>query len=226
MRCWNDRAESRPTGSFANPSPRAAPSRPSARRIVRASLAAQRIAIAATASADRQHRRRLVGQRGPTASDRQRTSSARRAGLAPDHFGDRRRREVLQRHHAMIAVILSRMRLILASASPRRAELLARRRLRLRGASPSTSTRRRRRRDRRDYVLASPATKRASARGASGRRVVLGADTVVVDGDDPGQAARREARRAMLTAAVGRHPRVLTGVVIRARHERAHVARS
>ena len=80
------------------------------------------------AGADRQQsgRRQVADRRapeaGPTATDQANGSARRRRRLAPDHVGEHPGREVLERNHLQRTI--KEMRLVLASASPRRAELL------------------------------------------------------------------------------------------------------
>ena len=104
---------------------------------------------------------------------------------------------------------MHRMRLVLASASPRRAELLTRRRASRSTSSPADVDETPRAGEAPEaYVrcgVARDKARAAVAPTAPDAAIVLGADTVVVvDGDDPRQAARRRRRGGDAAPAVGR----------------------
>ena len=111
------------------------------------------------------------------------------------------------------------MRLILASASPRRAELLTAAGFSFDVLAVDIDERRHPNEMPEHYVrrLAAEKSEAAAARLASDKElVVLGADTaVVVDGDVLGKPESDEDARAMLARLSGRRHQVLTGISLR-----------
>ena len=123
------------------------------------------------------------------------------------------------------------MRLILASASPRRAELLTRAGFEFEIRGRPTSTRRRRRRKRRLAYVVRVAREKAQAdrvRNDSGRTPsILAADTVVVvDGESSVSRATTRMRERMLRRLSGKAHEVLTGSqsAPRTRDEQSEIA--
>ena len=110
------------------------------------------------------------------------------------------------------------MKLILASASPRRAEILCAAGFPFE-AVPTTTDESRRPGEAVDAMVErlaeAKARAAASLRGASEAAIVIGADTVVeLDGDFLGKPGTPEAARAMLARLSGRSHRVLTGLAL------------
>ena len=116
--------------------------------------------------------------------------------------------------------------LILASASPRRAELLAAAGFAFEVAPQDVDETPRNGESAEAYVLRIAWEKVHSARRKSGA-VVIGADTaVVVDDVILGKPASREAAAGMLKRLSGRSHEVLTGVAVGGREEVGEVART
>ena len=106
------------------------------------------------------------------------------------------------------------MRLILASASPRRAELLRAAGYEFEIVVADVDERVRDGEPPAEYVRRLAAEKSAAAQGAD--VIILGADTtVVVDGEILGKPRDDDEAAAMLRRLAGRHHEVLTGVSIR-----------
>jgi septum formation protein len=114
--------------------------------------------------------------------------------------------------------------LVLASASPRRAELLARLGLSPEIRPASVDETPHLRESAVDLVLrlASAKADHAAAQGRHGDEVILAADTVVVLDDRPlGKPLNRADAASMLTALAGRTHEVVTGLAV-CRGEQAH----
>lgn len=106
--------------------------------------------------------------------------------------------------------------LVLASGSPRRAELLARAGYRFEVVPPDVDERRQAGETPRDYVARLAAEKAAAVAPRYPQRVVLAADTtVVVDATVLGKPRGPDEAAAMLRRLSGRAHRVLTGVAVR-----------
>ena len=105
------------------------------------------------------------------------------------------------------------LRLILASSSPRRSELLATLGIRFEAVAPNIDERRNQNEEPFDYVLRIARTKAESA-VASGV-VVIAADTIVViDGQVLGKPGHPEEAKSMLRRLSGVSHEVLTGVAV------------
>jgi len=107
--------------------------------------------------------------------------------------------------------------LVLASSSPRRRELLARAGLRFRVEAPRVEERRRPGEPPDAFVLRLAREKASAVAATLGapRRLVLGADTVVVLGDDVlGKPRDADDALVLLRRLCGREHRVLTGVAV------------
>jgi septum formation protein len=111
-----------------------------------------------------------------------------------------------------------RVKLILASSSPRREQVLRDAGFEFEIRAPRVDETRRAGESPRDYVLRLAEAKAQAARGAFAletRALVIGADTVVViEGEMLGKPAKPEEARAMLRRLSGRTHEVLTGIAV------------
>ena len=155
----------------------------------------------------------------PTAVRQANSTFSAHSGARPDDLHQDAGDDVVRRGHLLRITDTHRLRcLILASASPRRAELLTRRRDPVRDAARRTWTRRRCAGEPPDDYVAAPGAREGRGRGAHRHpgRLVLGADTtVVVDGAILGKPAdAAEAARRCCERLAGRPHEVLTGVAL------------
>lgn len=130
--------------------------------------------------------------------------------------------------------IISPVKIILASSSPRRAEILRQAEIPFEALTTNSDESRRAGESPVELVLRlAEAKARAAASQVSGPAIVLGADTeVVVDGDVLGKPTSVDDARAMLRRLSGRVHDVITGLaliqmpedILRAEHEATRVA--
>ncbi|MGH9774096.1 MAG: Maf family protein [Candidatus Acidiferrales bacterium] len=108
------------------------------------------------------------------------------------------------------------MKLILASSSPRRAEILRQAGLAFEARAPHVDESRQPDETASDYVQRVARAKAgAAARSAQGPEIIIAADTVVlIDGLILGKPASREEARTMLRRLAGRTHEVLTGLAV------------
>jgi nucleoside triphosphate pyrophosphatase len=110
------------------------------------------------------------------------------------------------------------MKLILASSSPRREQVLRDTGFEFEIRAPRVDESRRAGESPRDYVLRLAEAKAQAARGAfalNTRALAIGADTVVVvEGEMLGKPSKPEEARAMLRRLSGRTHEVLTGIAV------------